>query len=75
MKLIAVNGRKYTAEVLDAAIAAAHADRKPIELMVENGDFFRVLSVSYFDGPRWPHLTRVEGNADSLAEVLKARSN
>ena len=75
MKVIAVNGRKYTTEVLDAAIAAAHADHKPIELMVENGDFYRVLSVSYFDGPRWPHLTRVEGSADSLGEVLKARAN
>jgi predicted metalloprotease with PDZ domain len=75
MKLIAVNGRKYSAEVLDAAIAAAHADHKPIELMVENGDFFRVLSVSYFDGARWPHLTRVEGSSDALADVLKARAN
>jgi len=75
MTLIAVNGRRYTAEVLDAAIAAAQADHKPIELMVENGDFFRVLSVSYFDGPRWPHLTRVEGSSDSLTEVLRARSN
>jgi len=43
--------------------------------MVENGDFFRVLSVSYFDGPRWPHLTRVEGSSDSLTEVLRARGN
>ena len=75
MKLIAVNGRKYSAEVLDAALAAAHENRHPIELLVENGDFYRALSLSYFDGPRWPHLTRVEGGADSLGEVLKARGN
>ncbi|HEX4388044.1 MAG TPA: hypothetical protein VH109_05405 [Steroidobacteraceae bacterium] len=75
MKLMAVNGRKYSAEVLDAAIAAAHENHHPIELLIENGDFYRVLSLSYFDGPRWPHLTRVEGGADSLAEVLKARAN
>jgi predicted metalloprotease with PDZ domain len=75
MKILAVNGRKYTAEILDAAIVAAHASRKPIELMLENADYFKVLSVAYFDGPRWPHLTRIEGRADVLGEVLKPRTN
>lgn len=75
MTLIAVNGRKFSAEVLDAAIAAAHQDRKPIELMVESGDYYRTLSVAYFDGARFPHLTRSPNTADDLSEVLKARSD
>ena len=75
MKIIGVNGRKYSVEVLDAAIAAAHETRRPIELMVENGDYYRTLSVAYFDGPRYPHLTRIADRADTLAEVLKARTN
>ena len=75
MKLIAVNGRKYSAEVLDAAIAAAHETRKPIELMVESGDYYRTLSVAYYDGARYPHLTRLDDRPDTLAQVLKARSN
>lgn len=75
MKLIAVNGRKFSPEVLDAAIAAAHQDRKPIELMVESGDYYRTLSVGYFDGPRFPHLTRIPNAVDHLSEVLKARSD
>ena len=63
----------YTAEVLDAAIAEAHVTNKPIELMVQNDDYFRTLSVPYFDGPRWPHLTPIPARADVLAAVLKAR--
>jgi len=75
MKLIAVNGRKFSAEVLDAAIAAAHQDRKPIELLVASGDFYRTLSVAYFDGARYPHLTRIPNTADHLSEVLQAHSD
>jgi predicted HAD superfamily phosphohydrolase len=75
MTILAVNGRKYSIEVLDAAIVAAQASKKPIEIMVENGDYYRVLSVPYFDGPRWPHLTRLEAQPDVLAEVLKPRVN
>jgi predicted metalloprotease with PDZ domain len=74
MKLVAVNGRKYTTEVLDAAIAAAKDSKKPIELMVDTGDYFRVISVPYFDGPRYPHLIRAEGRPDTLTEVLKHRT-
>ena len=75
MKILAVNGHKYSVEVLDAALVAAQASRQPIEILVENGDYYRVLSVSYFDGPRWPHITRIEGQPDVLGEVLKARPN
>jgi predicted metalloprotease with PDZ domain len=74
MKLVAVNGRRYTAEVLDDAIAEAHTTRKPIELLVQNDDFFRTLSVPYFDGPRWPHLTQVGARPDVLSAVLRARA-
>jgi predicted metalloprotease with PDZ domain len=74
MKLLAVNGRKYSAEVLDAAMVAAQASKKPLELLVENSDYYRTLSVPYTQGPRWPHLTRIEGHADVLSEVLKPRS-
>jgi len=75
MTLVAVAGRKYTPEVLDAAIAAAQHSHQPIELLVENGDYFRTLAVEYFDGPRFPHLTRLDAHADALSETLKPRSN
>jgi len=61
--------------VLDAALAAAQANRKPIELLVESADYYRLVSVPYFDGPRWPHLTRIEGTPDLLTQTLTPRSN
>jgi predicted metalloprotease with PDZ domain len=75
MKLLAVNGKKFTAEILDAAIVAAQSSHKPIELLVENDDYYRTLSVAYFDGPRYPHLTRVESTPDTLTDVLKAHAH
>jgi predicted metalloprotease with PDZ domain len=71
MKLVAVNGRKWTPEVLHAAIKAAQAANPPIELLVENGQFFERYSVGYHGGERNPHLERVEGQADILGEMLK----
>jgi predicted metalloprotease with PDZ domain len=75
MTLVAVNGKKYTSDVLDAAILAAQSTHKPIELLVENDDYYRTVSVPYFDGPRFPHLERVEGSPDTLSEVLKAHAH
>jgi hypothetical protein len=74
MKVLAVNGKKFTPEILDASMVAAQKSHKPIELLVENDDYYRTLSVAYFDGPRFPHLTRVEGTPDTLSDVLKSRT-
>jgi predicted metalloprotease with PDZ domain len=73
MTIVAVNGRKYTAGVLDAAIAEAQTARKPIALLVEHDEFYRTLDVEYYDGPRYPHLTRIDGRPDALAAVIGAR--
>jgi predicted metalloprotease with PDZ domain len=73
MQLIAVNGRQYAPEVLDAAIVAAHATRAPIELLVKSADYYRTLSLAYFGGPRFPHLVRVSSRPDTLDEVLQPR--
>jgi len=75
MKLIAVNGHRYSADVLDAAIAAAHEGHTPIELLVESDDYYRTLRVEYFDGARYPHLTRIDARPDTLSQVLRARTN
>ena len=69
MKLIAVNGRSYTVDVLDAAIDEAKKSHRPIELLVQNDDFYRTLEVKYFDGQRYPHLVRISGAKDTLTQV------
>ena len=73
MQLVAVNGRKYSAEVLDRAILEAQSNRQPISLLVLGDDDYRTLSVEYYDGPRFPHLLRIDGRPDTLTPLFKAR--
>jgi predicted metalloprotease with PDZ domain len=75
MTVIAVNGRKFSTEVLDAAILEAQATHRPIALLVLNNDYYRTLSVEYFDGPRYPHFARLEGRPDALSQVLASRAH
>ena len=74
MEPVAVNGKKFTADVLDAAMVAAQKSRRPIAILVDNADFFRTFEVAYYDGPRYPHLVRVEGKEDQISAVLAPRA-
>jgi predicted metalloprotease with PDZ domain len=73
MKLVAVNGRKYSKDVLTAAIQSAKMNTQPIDLLVENANFYKTYSVPYHDGIRNPHLERASGD-DLLGEILKPLS-
>jgi predicted metalloprotease with PDZ domain len=70
VKLVAVNGRKYTADGLKAAVAATKTGGK-LELLTESGGFYRTHAVEYRGGARYPKLERAEGRPDLLAEVLR----
>ncbi len=70
MKLIAVNGRAWSAEVLQDALRASKDSKQPIDLLVENAKVFKTYSIAYHDGIRSPHLGRIEG-PDLLGEILK----
>jgi predicted metalloprotease with PDZ domain len=71
MKVVAVNGRKWSTSVLRAALKSAKGNDQPFELLVENAQFFKTYSVPYHDGERNPHLERVANQADLLGESLK----
>jgi predicted metalloprotease with PDZ domain len=73
MKLIAVNGKKYDDDVLDAALIEAQKSHRPIELLVENADFYRTFALPYYDGPRYPHLVRDGDGPDQISAVLAPR--
>jgi predicted metalloprotease with PDZ domain len=71
MKLMAVNGRKYSKDVIRAALRAGVNDKQPIALLAENAGFFNTYPVDYHGGERYPHLVRAEGKADLLGEIIK----
>ena len=71
MRVVAVNGREYSADVLRAAIKAAKGTSDPIELLIENGEFYKTYKVDYHDGLKYPHLERDAGKPDLLSDILR----
>ncbi len=71
MKLIAVNGRAYSVDLLRAAIRDAKTSQDPIELIVENTAFFKVVKLDWHGGERFPALERVQGTPDRMDDILK----
>src|SRR5208283_1228354 len=58
MKLVAVNGRAWTADNLRAAVKSAATNSAPIELLIENGDYFKNYRLDYHSGEKYPCLER-----------------
>jgi predicted metalloprotease with PDZ domain len=73
MKIIAVNGRRYSVDELKRAIAGSKDSTTPLELIVENASYFKVVRLDYPGGLRYPHLERVSGRVDVLTKVATAR--
>jgi predicted metalloprotease with PDZ domain len=69
MKLVAINGRAWSRDVLLDALRTSKDSQQPIDLLVENAKFFKTYSIAYHDGIRNPHLERIEG-PDVLGEIL-----
>jgi len=73
MKIITVNGRPWSTDVLHEAITAAKSNTTPIELVVENGSFTGMYKLNYHGGERYPHLERDPTKPDVLGDVIKSR--
>ncbi len=73
MKVIAINGESYSAEVLDAAIADAMKSHKPIDVLVKNTSTYSTLHIAYYGGQQYPHLVRIGNVPDRIAEIAKAK--
>ena len=73
MKLIAVNGRQYSPEVLRDALKAGKNATTPLELLVENTDYYKTYKLNYHGGERYPHLVRDDSKPDLLTEIYRAK--
>jgi predicted metalloprotease with PDZ domain len=70
-KILAVNGIAYDTDRLKEVITAAKTSREPISLIVKDGDHFRVVTIDYHDGLRYPRLQRIPGKPDLLSDIYK----
>jgi len=73
MKVVAVNGRRFSVDVLRDALKTGRNGDSPLELLVENTDYYKTYKLDYHGGERYPHLVRDEANPDLLSEILKAK--
>lgn len=67
MKLVAVNGRRFSVDELRRALELSASSSAPIEFIVDNSGYFKTVRVDYHGGLRYPHLRRGSG-----ADVLRA---
>ncbi|MBV9573616.1 MAG: M61 family metallopeptidase [Acidobacteriales bacterium] len=73
MKIVAVNNRKFSGTVFHDALAAAKQTPGPLELLVENTDYYRTFKLDYHEGEKYPHLVRDEAKPDLLTNIINPR--
>ena len=74
MKVIAVNDRAYDGDRLKDLVIAAHkpGNTDRINLLVQDGEYFKTITFDYHDGLRYPHLERIAGTTDWLKPIYGA---
>ena len=73
MKVIGVNGRKFSPEILRDALPEGKSSSAPLELLVENTDYYKTFKLDYHGGEKYPHLVRDESKPDLLSDIVKPR--
>jgi len=71
MELMAVNGRRFTPDILREALEAGKGNGPNLDLLVVNGDFFKSVTLNYHDGEKYAHLVRDESKPDILSDIIK----
>jgi predicted metalloprotease with PDZ domain len=71
MRIVAVNGRRYSDRVLRDALKAGREGRDPLELIVENVETFQTVRIDYHRGERYPHLERDAARPDWVSAIGK----
>lgn len=70
MRVQVVDGRGYSPFVLENALEQAQKSRRSTRFQVSQDGWRGTIAVSYFGGPRYPHLERIAGKPDLLAEIM-----
>jgi predicted metalloprotease with PDZ domain len=71
MRVVAVNDRAFTPDLLHDALTAAKNSSQPIRLLVLNDDYYKTCAIDYHGGERYPHLVQQEGRPDLLDDLTK----
>jgi predicted metalloprotease with PDZ domain len=72
MKILAVNGRRFTPQLFRDALHEGKNASQPLQLLIENTDYFRTFVLDYHGGEKYPHLVREESKPDIMTEIIRA---
>lgn len=76
MVITAVNGRKWSSDVLrDEVSAAAKSKTAPMALLVNNEGAMKTYTIDYHGGEQYPHLVRDDTKPDLLGQILAPRTS
>jgi predicted metalloprotease with PDZ domain len=67
----AIDGQAFDSDAFDYALRHAQHATAPIALLVSQNGWYTTIDVDYHDGPRYPHLERIDGKTDMLAEIMR----
>lgn len=73
VKVVGVNHRVYSADLLRLAIINAETTSQPIDLLTISSGYYADFAVDYHQGLRSPHLTQITGKPDLLTPILAPR--
>jgi predicted metalloprotease with PDZ domain len=73
MMVVAINGRKFSPEILREALREGKNSSSPLELLVENTDYYKPFKLDYHGGEKYPHLVRDESKPDVLSDIIKPK--
>jgi predicted metalloprotease with PDZ domain len=73
MRLVAVNGRAFSTDVLRDALRAGRTGSEPLELLIENTEYYKTYKLDYHGGEKYPHLVRDDAKPDMLSDIIKPR--
>jgi len=68
-RIVGVNGRKFNPQLLREAVQATSKSTEPIEILVEDGEFYKIFRVGYSGGEKYPSLVRDESMPDLLSAI------
>jgi len=74
MQILAVNGLRYSADVIRSAIKESKTASGPLTIEFQNDDVVKTVSLDYHGGMREPHLERDTSTPDVMAQILAARA-
>ncbi|HEV8145109.1 MAG TPA: hypothetical protein VGP79_01935 [Bryobacteraceae bacterium] len=74
VKIIAIDNRQFTPTLLREAVGRSTSNLQPMEILVKDGEYYRVHRVDYHGGEKYPHLERDASKPDLLTKIIEPRT-